>query len=232
MKSIILPNLINIAKTAVKCIIVVTCFLAIVLILYWIDKHFIIDHIQIDNFEDPPPYDPRTDKPPSMQKQTGCPDNNNIVSMCINYDGCCNNVPANECFCKHPAISICADEYKKCIQDSSILSLYSSENRLKKCQDQRGICCKLYDTINTNNVSFNAPIKMDQKNSNMCTITKLGVNSKFDDNCKMLCTTNKNCKAYSIGEMKCKLFSAVEPVPATDVFVKGPVVDINYYSKK
>jgi len=214
----------------------------IVIILYWIDKNFILNSNKvikrvntIDNFEDPPPdrqYNPNTDVPPTMQKQTGCPDTGNMVSICMNYDGCCNNVPTNDCFCKHPAVSICANEYKKCIQDSNILSLYGTEDRLKKCQDQRGICCKLYNNLKTNNVSFNAPIKMDQKNNNICTMVRVGIDSKFNDNCKTLCTTNKNCKAYSIGELKCKLFSAVEPAPATNVFAAGPVVDIDYYAKK
>jgi hypothetical protein len=135
----------------------------------------------------------------------------NLTTYCMNYNGCCasNNIANNSCFCNHPFVMNCKNEYDNCTGND--------------CQDKLKKCCMTYNNINIESNNFNKPIKQDQKSKIICAVNSINMDQK----CMELCQTNTNCKAYSIDDINCILFSDIDPLPnnanyktKTDYFIK------------
>ena len=174
---------------------------------------------------------PPSVNPPPMQKQVGCPNGNDEISICNNYESCCNNMPATDCYCKNPAATLCKSQYDQCIANADIVGLYSQEQRKQMCSDQRGICCALYNSISGANKQYTSTAGIDQKVDQLCV---LGLQQDIEIKCPELCSTNKNCASYSVNKYLCKLFSSANPiVPAANIFNKSVTNnDITYYKKQ
>lgn len=221
----------------VKYLFISVCIGVIFILTYYLAK---LNYLKFqEKFEDNPFDSSNTPMPTGtvnsnsytpepIQKQSGCPNTNDIISICTNYEGCCNNTPSTDCYCKHPAVSICASEYSNCMTDTNILSLYTNADRQKKCNEQRGICCSLYNNL-TDTATFKPPVNMDQSTNQLCQMT---LQKDIEIKCANLCKTNKECAAYSVGKMMCKQFSTSSPEVKANVFNKSGVdTEINYYSK-
>jgi len=173
---------------------------------------------------------PQTVNAPSMQKPQGCPNSNDTISICNNYESCCNNVPTTECYCKNPAVSICKTQYDQCMSNNDIIGLYTQEQRKQMCTDQRGICCTLYNSLSGTTKQYTATEGVDQKVDQLCL---LGLQQDVSIKCPALCSTNKNCAAYSAGNATCKLFSSANPIVPVNVFNKSGINNgITYYKKQ
>ena len=150
------------------CFIIVSCVMIVITV---INKYkYKYKHKQCkDNFEDnmqAGAIDPNKYNPPPMQKQTGCPNTDDLVSICQNYNSCCKNIPNTECYCKNPLVSICASEYDKCIADTDILKIYTNEQKMQKCNEQRASCCSQNSNESLPKLplpTFGKPINSDQK---------------------------------------------------------------------
>ena len=173
--------------------------------------------------------------PPPMQMPQICPNNNDIVSVCSNYDSCCKNMANSDCYCSHPAVGVCKSQYDACMTDSSFLSLYTQDQRQKLCQQQRGECCQLYSSLNSVK-NYKSVQNTDQKQDQICSMSFIGIQKENPQTkCATLCSTNPNCVAYSIGndDTQCKMFSSVNPIDPVNPFVKqGKNVGITYYQKQ
>jgi hypothetical protein len=135
----------------------------------------------------------------------------NLLTYCMNYNGCCSktNVANNSCFCEHPFVMNCKNENDNCTGDD--------------CQDKLKQCCSNYNNIDININNFKKPINQEQSSKLICTINS----NNMEQKCMELCQTNTNCKAYSIDDYKCMLFSDIDPSDNTTQNNK-----INYFIKK
>ncbi len=134
-----------------------------------------------------------------------CSNNTDIVGVCINNAGCCGsnnvNVMSNsKCYCSHPLVKKCNDNYKNCI---------NSGNNSIGCEDILKGCCKEYSKNDIMTDNFNTPINKKQDIDELCSLTGI---SNLGERCMELCQTNDTCKAYNISYGICKLFSSVNPV--------------------
>jgi hypothetical protein len=173
---------------------------------------------------------PQSVNPPEMQKPQGCPNSNDTESICNNYESCCNNIPTTECYCKNPSVSLCKGQYDQCMANNNIIDLYTQEQRKQMCSDQRGLCCALYNSLAGINRQYPATAGVDQKVDQICL---LGLQQDVTTKCPALCSTNKNCAAYSAGNATCKLFSSANPIMPVNVFNKsGTENGITYYKKQ
>jgi len=140
-----------------------------------------------------------------------CNGGTNLLTYCMNYNGCCsqNNIGNNSCFCNHPFVMNCKNEYDKCTSNN--------------CKAELKKCCMNYNNIDININNFEKPIKQEQQSKIICSINSINMDQK----CMELCQTNTNCKAYSTDNINCMLFSDINPLQNnsnyktnTDYFIK------------
>jgi hypothetical protein len=140
-----------------------------------------------------------------------CNGGTNLITYCMNYNGCCSqsNIGNNSCFCNHPFVINCKNEYDNCTGND--------------CQAELKKCCVSYNNIDIDSNNFKKPIKQEQKSKTICSINSINMEQK----CMELCQTNTNCKSYSIDNINCMLFSDIDPLQnnsnyktKTDYFIK------------
>lgn len=169
----------------------------------------IIFHIAryiIQPFENEPPTTttktPITTALPGMDKTSitaaGCPRTDNLVSMCMNYTGCCTSNPTGECYCKHPTILNCKSQYDTCMQNNT---------NPQECREILQNCCTSYNSINISADNFKQIGTTDQKHNKICSL--LGT-SNIANKCMELCQTNSDCQGYSVDGLSCNLYSKVD----------------------
>ena len=146
--------------------------------------------------------------------QSACDNPTSVPSVCMNYDSCCGNTSIgtnSTCFCNHPFVKNCYDEFKKC--QTTPTSTPTSTN----CQDILTNCCSKYTENDILASNFNSPINKNQYSDKLCTLT--GV-ANLEQRCMELCQTNPNCKAYSLVTGGCTLYSKINTTsgynPETD----------------
>ena len=171
--------------------------------------------------------------PPVMGPPKECKATSDIVDFCMDYENCCSSINVNNgCFCNNPSIKSCKNQYDLCMQDSIAMKLYTKDQLTAKCKAQNGECCKAYNNITINSSSFNDPIKRNQKDSLICTLTPI---KNITQKCLELCQTNPDCVAYSTSTLSCNLYNQVSPNtekidPLTGKEITSTVID--YYTKK
>lgn len=125
-----------------------------------------------------------------------CTANMNISEYCKNYDTCCNQTIStmnNDCFCNHPTVKKCNDDYNHCIA-----------NQNQNCNDILKSCCNTHNNINIDNTLFHQPIQYDKQNKILCSLT---TNANIEQKCMELCQTTPACKSYSINAINCTLYN-------------------------
>jgi len=218
-----------------KLFFIILCSILIIYVIYTIYNLIKSSRVNnnINNFEDVPnntlqlsetttPIVTAMAIPADEQIQT-CTANNNIVGFCMNYDGCCaqQKSESKKCFCEHPFVQNCKNIYDECTKTSPTKN---------ECKEKLKECCISYNKINIDSSNFGSSIMQDQTTQKICSIGS--INGLSDDSmslkCMELCQTTPECKAYSIDNINCKLFSSVNPLP-TKPFTK---ILTDYYIKK
>jgi hypothetical protein len=139
-----------------------------------------------------------------MQEKKYCNNNTDIISVCMNYSGCCTDNNANingQCFCMHPFVKKCNESYKTCMSNSK---------DAKSCTDILNKSCREYSKNDIMNNNFKKPINAKQTIDNICKISAI---KDLDQKCMELCQTNDNCKAYTIDTGICNLYSSQTSIP-------------------
>lgn len=152
-------------------------------------------------------FDIKTVPTTDTNKKTTCDNPTDIPSVCINFDNCCTNNMNNingECFCKHPFVINCNNDYKKCISNGN-----DGSNK-ELCSDILKNCCNKYSSINILNNNFQKPIMANQDADKLCSINGI---SNLEQRCMELCQTNSNCKSYTLSTGRCNLYSTVNTIP-------------------
>ena len=226
-------------KNFCNILITISLFIIILFIIYNYSKPNYSKLQIIQNFQDAMPsnVNPKDlygDKPqPVMENPKGCPAVSDVVEFCIDYDACCaNNSGFNKCFCDHPSVKSCKNQYDACMQDPIAIKLYNTEQLKNKCKAQNTECCKAYNNITFSSSNFNEPIKNEQKDNLLCAIPPI---KNITQKCLELCQTNPECAAYSTTSLSCNLYNQISPViPKTDPFTGKPIVNTNidFFSKK
>jgi len=147
----------------------------------------------------------------SIPTEKACDGGSNLITYCMNYNGCCsqNNI-GNSCFCNHPFVMNCKNNYDSC--------------KGNDCQAELKKCCMSYNNINIDSNNFKKPILQDQQSKRICSINSINMDTK----CMELCQTNTNCKAYSLDDINCILFSDIDPLPNNANYK----TKTNYFIKK
>ena len=127
-----------------------------------------------------------------------CPRNDNIVDVCINHSGCCKNNPTGKCFCDHPFVKSCQEEYKTCT---------STGTTPDQCKSKLQTCCGTYKNKPISQDSFKLIGKNSPSSGQICNI--IGAND-MQNKCLELCETNPKCMAYSVDAMMCNLYSKID----------------------
>jgi len=139
--------------------------------------------------------------------QSACDNPTSIPAVCMNYDSCCgnNSIGTNSgCFCNHPFVKTCYEEFKKC--QSTTTDETGTNTRTNKCQDILTSCCNKYADNDILSSNFNSPIISNQNSDKLCSLT--GV-ANIEQRCMELCQTNPNCKSYSLITGGCTLYSSI-----------------------
>jgi hypothetical protein len=215
---------------------ILICTVLIIYVLYFIYNLLYSSRLnnQSNKFEDiPAPSQTPAQTPvqipgltsmPTEEPVEQCSISDNIVGVCMNYAGCCNQMSENnKCFCNHPFLQDCKKTYDECKKSST-----TSE----ECKSTLKECCTAYNKINIDIDNFNKPIKQDQTSQRLCSIGTL--NGLSTDSlrlkCMELCQTNTDCKAFSINDMNCILFNGINPLPTSALNKSKSLTD--YYIKK
>jgi hypothetical protein len=181
-------------------ILIVILFIVVciaVCILYYPSSRY-------DKFEDTPTttFD-ISNLPTAPNKSTTCKNTNDIVSVCMNYDSCCNETisnPNSGCFCSHSFVSGCNDTYKKCLAD------LGNGGDTSSCDSALKGCCSKYSNIDILSSNFEKPMDVVQTSNKLCTVNAL---PDLAQRCMELCQTNSACKAYSLMTNNCTLYDGV-----------------------
>ena len=178
----------------------------------------------------PVPNDP---KPASCSGTPG-----DISGFCADYTNCCTSQSGtNSCLCNHPIVQKCKTEYDACMNDSDILNVYSVAQRTAKCKAQVKDCCIPYNEIAIDSTKFNNPIKQDQSQDLICSLSATN-NMNITQKCMELCQTYPNCVAINviktnIAATACNLFSSVSEPQLDPLTGKASINTQNdYYVKK
>ena len=157
-----------------------------------------------DRFKDTPAttFDLST-APTPANKNTTCSNSTDMISVCMNYENCCNNTgtnPNSKCLCSHPFVGGCNDAYKAC------LASIGTGGDTSKCDATLKGCCGKYSSIDILNSNFQKPINASQSSNQICTLNGI---PNLEQRCMELRQTNPNCKAYSLALGGCTLYNAI-----------------------
>lgn len=139
---------------------------------------------------------------PDMDKPNitaaACSRNDNIVDVCMNHSGCCKNNPTGKCYCDHPFVKSCQDDYKTCINTGTSAD---------QCQSKLQNCCGEYKNKPISQDNFKLIGKNSPSNEQICSL--IGAND-MKNKCLELCETNPQCMAYSVDAMMCNLYNKID----------------------
>ncbi len=237
-------------KKLFKFILIIVILLIILYLLYLLYLFFISYNSNNSNksqFIDASSFPTGTISKASMNKlpspneppATGCSAApGDITGFCSDYSNCCTSQSGtNSCVCNHPIVQKCKTEYDACMNDSEILNIYSVEQRRAKCNAQVKDCCVPYNEIAIDSTIFKDPIKQDQSQDLICSLSATN-NMNITQKCMELCQTHKNCVAFNviktnIAATACNLFSSVSEPQLDPLTGKESVNTQNdYYVKK
>lgn len=202
------------------CLTYLICIICISLVIYLLYKAFTRHNIDdvVNRFADIPNStmsSATTDITDitniNIPIEKTCDGGANLINYCMNYNGCCsqNNI-GNNCFCNHPFVMNCKNNYDIC--------------KGNDCQAELKKCCVSYNNIDIDSNNFKKPILQDQTSKIICSINSINMDTK----CMELCQTNTNCKAYSLDNINCILFSDIDTLPNNPNYK----TTTNYFIKK
>ena len=145
-----------------------------------------------------------------------CDKSDNLVSVCMNYDGCCNDKSINTgCFCNHPITQSCKTNYDLCIK---------THGDIEKCKKENESCCGEYNKIPILMKNFKQLENRDKNSDIICNINSI---NNLEQQCMALCQTNSECKAFSSNYINCMLYNNVD-----NGFSINSKSDTKYFEKK
>lgn len=141
-----------------------------------------------------------------------CKDPNDPEEICKNFDTCCMESLADKnCFCKNPVISVCMDDYKKCLNGEMYNDKnreYIGNNNIKStCNNVRDKCCKLINKLKADNSYKKIKMIKGLPENELCSLNNTtDTKAKF---CKNLCSLNEKCNfvIYNNSTSQCILYT-------------------------
>jgi hypothetical protein len=179
----------------------------------------------------------QNENPESADRGSQCSPSGTLGDIAYNYIPCCEIEKINnQCYCDHPITQTCIKDYRDCLAKFRANPDYSrwisNTEIYKHCKDALKSCGDKFSTVDVNQFNFvenTIAMQNDDPIQQLNVKCSLGRKPTNATECKKLCVTMPECKAYIVDQNECTIFKDFkrrsELIPAIARFRDLPSVE-------